>query len=109
MPPLSRKPVVFEVRQSSREVADRKVRLQAPSRHRRSTSPMPEALAGIERPGKIHRNLSAPELVELAVVGEEGVLAESGALVTKTGSRTGRSPKDRFFVAHGGAKEKNDW
>jgi phosphoenolpyruvate carboxykinase (ATP) len=47
--------------------------------------------------------------VELAVARGEGVLALSGALVTKTGSRTGRSPKDRFFVAHGASKERIDW
>jgi phosphoenolpyruvate carboxykinase (ATP) len=48
-------------------------------------------------------------LVEHAVGRDEGVLALSGALVTVTGSRTGRSPKDRFIVAHGASKEKVDW
>ena len=57
-----------------------------------------ENLAGIERPGKVHRNLSFPQLIENSIHKREGVLARSGALVTKTGKRTGRSPKDRFFV-----------
>ena len=68
-----------------------------------------EALAGIERPGKVHHNLSVAELVELSVSRGEGALAESGALVTRTGSRTGRSPKDRFVVSHGKAQELVDW
>ncbi|MQB00438.1 MAG: phosphoenolpyruvate carboxykinase (ATP) [Actinobacteria bacterium] len=70
---------------------------------------MSEQLAGIERPGKIHRNLTAPELVEHAVSRGEAVLADSGALITETGSRTGRSPGDRFFVAHGASKDEIDW
>ncbi|MDP9222407.1 MAG: phosphoenolpyruvate carboxykinase (ATP), partial [Actinomycetota bacterium] len=66
-------------------------------------------LAGIQSPGTIHRNVSVPRLVELAVARGEGMLAASGALVTTTGRRTGRSPKDRFFVAHGDSKERIDW
>ena len=66
-------------------------------------------LAGIERPGTVHRNLSAARLVELSIARDEGVLADTGALVTKTGARTGRSPKDRFFVSHGESKAKIDW
>ncbi len=66
-------------------------------------------LAGIQSPGTISRNASAPRLVELAVARGEGLLAASGALVTTTGRRTGRSPKDRFFVAHGDSKERIDW
>ncbi|HEY7873598.1 MAG TPA: phosphoenolpyruvate carboxykinase (ATP) [Actinomycetota bacterium] len=68
-----------------------------------------EGLAGIERPGEVHRNQSAPRLVELAVARGEGIFARSGALVTMTGERTGRSPRDRFLVAHGGSKEEIDW
>jgi phosphoenolpyruvate carboxykinase (ATP) len=70
---------------------------------------MSERLAGVEKPGTIHRNLTAAELVEHAVARGEGVLADSGALVTTTGDRTGRSPKDRFFVSHGRSKERIDW
>jgi phosphoenolpyruvate carboxykinase (ATP) len=68
-----------------------------------------EQLAGIKRPSEVHRNLSPPRLVELAVGRSEGLLASSGALVAETGSRTGRSPKDRFFVSHGKSKEVIDW
>ena len=66
-------------------------------------------LAGIQRPGRVHLNLSAPALVEMAVAAGEGTLAQSGALVTTTGERTGRSPKDRFFVSDGASKDKVEW
>ncbi|HVL64480.1 MAG TPA: phosphoenolpyruvate carboxykinase (ATP) [Actinomycetota bacterium] len=65
-------------------------------------------LAGIA-PGTVHRNPSAPELVEHAVRRGEATLAANGALVTETGARTGRSPADRFFVSHGEAKQRIDW
>jgi phosphoenolpyruvate carboxykinase (ATP) len=68
-----------------------------------------QGLAGITDAGSIHRNLSVDDLVKAAVDRGEGVLAASGALVTKTGARTGRSPKDRFVVDHGTAHELVDW
>jgi phosphoenolpyruvate carboxykinase (ATP) len=68
-----------------------------------------ENLAGIERPGKVHRNLSFPQLIEHSIHRGEGQLARPGALVTKTGKRTGRSPKDRFFVSHGKSKDLIEW
>ncbi len=55
---------------------------------------------GIVRPGQIHANLSVPHLVEAAVARREGVLAASGALVARTGKRTGRSPNDKFLVKY---------
>lgn len=67
-----------------------------------------QGLAGITT-GKVHRNVSAPELVEHSISRGEGVLARSGALVTGTGARTGRSPKDRFFVSHGEVEKKIHW
>jgi phosphoenolpyruvate carboxykinase (ATP) len=70
---------------------------------------LPHKLAGIERPGTVFQNLSAPQLIELAVVRSEGALSHSGALVTGTGRRTGRSPQDRFFVSHGESKNLIDW
>lgn len=64
---------------------------------------------GIKNAGHLYRNPSVAELVEQAISRGEGVLARSGALVTDTGARTGRSPKDRFFVSHGEAKDRIDW
>ena len=68
-----------------------------------------EQLAGIERPARVHRNLNSAALTELSIAREEGILEASGALVAETGKRTGRSPKDRFFVSHGEAKERIAW
>lgn len=65
-------------------------------------------IAGIRSP-RIHRNLAASELVELAVRRKEGLLSADGALVTRTGGRTGRSPRDRFFVDHGAPAGQIDW
>ncbi len=69
----------------------------------------PQGMAGIARPGNVYRNVSPPQLIEMSVARGEGVLARSGALVTNTTPRTGRSPRDRFFVAHGDSKSKIDW
>lgn len=54
-------------------------------------------------------NLPVPELVERTIAMGEGVLADSGALVIKTGEFTGRSPKDRFVVKDAITTNTVDW
>lgn len=58
---------------------------------------------------KIYTNLSASELVDLALARKEGVLAANGALNVTTGIRTGRSPKDRFIVKDAMTEKDVDW
>ncbi len=58
---------------------------------------------------KTHMNLSASELVEIALARKEGVLAANKALTVTTGARTGRSPKDRFIVKDAITEKDVDW
>ncbi len=64
---------------------------------------------GVERFGAVHENLPPARLVEAAVRRREGMLAGSGALVVKTGKRTGRSAKDKFVVEDEATRDKIAW
>ncbi len=65
---------------------------------------------GVENLGAVHENLPPARLVEASVRRREGMIGEpSGALVVRTGKRTGRSPKDRFIVEDDVTREKVDW
>lgn len=57
---------------------------------------------------KIHVNLPIAELVEHAIRREEGVLAANGAMVSRTGKYTGRTPKDKAVVREP-SSEANIW
>ena len=71
-----------------------------------SASALSDVLA---RSPKVHRNLSAAQLVETAVRHHEGSLTEQGALTVTTGKYTGRSPKDKFVVVEPRVKEHINW
>ncbi|MGB0611313.1 MAG: phosphoenolpyruvate carboxykinase (ATP), partial [Poseidonia sp.] len=64
---------------------------------------------GISPSGDVYWNLSAKELIDLAVARGEGVLSAHGALVTETGERTGRSPNDKFIVDEPSISEDVNW
>lgn len=57
----------------------------------------------------IYRDLSIEALVERATANKEGEIADNGALVVKTGARTGRSPKDKFIVKDAQTEKKIAW
>src|SRR5919108_3677945 len=61
------------------------------------------------RLGKVNRNLSVPQLIEIAIQRGEGTLTSTGALSVKTGRFTGRSPDDRYGVDDETTRDKIDW
>ncbi len=58
---------------------------------------------------ELYRNLSVPSLVEHVIKADEALLSSNGALVLKTGKRTGRSPNDKFFVKEPSTEDEIDW
>jgi phosphoenolpyruvate carboxykinase (ATP) len=64
---------------------------------------------GIKHIGKLHYNLSVPELIEHAIRRNEGTLADSGGLCIRTGEFTGRSPKDKFVVEDDNTRDTVWW
>ncbi len=71
------------------------------------TTAIAQGLArSLARPGRT--NLSTAALYELAIREGEGTLAADGPLVVRTGTHTGRSPKDKFIVVEP-SSEANVW
>ncbi|HSL96971.1 MAG TPA: phosphoenolpyruvate carboxykinase (ATP) [Candidatus Deferrimicrobiaceae bacterium] len=59
--------------------------------------------------GKIVANLSVAALYEAAIRDGEGTIAADGPLVVRTGTHTGRSPKDKFIVREASSEAKVWW
>ncbi|MFI5262452.1 MAG: phosphoenolpyruvate carboxykinase (ATP) [Candidatus Limnocylindrales bacterium] len=57
----------------------------------------------------VHRNLSVPALYEAAIRRDEGVIADGGPLVVRTGTHTGRSPQDKFLVDEPASRDQIWW
>jgi len=60
-------------------------------------------------PEKVHYQLTPPELMEMALERERGVLTDNGTLAINTGKFTGRSPQDRFVVMEDLTENTVDW
>ena len=58
---------------------------------------------------KTYKNISIDELIEESLSRKEGEIAANGALLVKTGKRTGRSPLDRFIVKDETTVSDVDW
>src|SRR5437867_442819 len=63
-------------------------------------------IAGVKA---VHYNLSVPALYEHIARRKEGLIADRGALVVKTGRHTGRSAEDKFIVREISSEDKVWW
>jgi phosphoenolpyruvate carboxykinase (ATP) len=54
-------------------------------------------------------NATTAELYEMAIIRGEGSVAEGGSLVVSTGTHTGRSPNDKFFVRDAATEDAIWW
>jgi phosphoenolpyruvate carboxykinase (ATP) len=64
---------------------------------------------GVQSSKPVHFNLSTASLYEHAIRRQEGLLAEEGPLVCRTGAHTGRSPNDKFVVKEPSSEAQVWW
>ncbi len=74
----------------------------------------PHSSYGLEHHGftelsHIYWNLSTPALYERAIANREGMVVHNGPIAVRTGSYTGRSPKDKFIVRDNETDRKVWW
>lgn len=74
-----------------------------------SLPPFDPARLGIVNPGPVRANLSSAALIEQIASRREGVLTDLGAVSAFTGTRTGRSPRDKFTVKEEAVAGGVDW
>lgn len=75
----------------------------------KAVPPFDAAALEIPQVGRVFAHLTSAVLIEHAVRRQEGVLTENGAFTAFTGSRTGRSPKDKFIVRDQRTAHTVDW
>ena len=63
---------------------------------------------GLDPKGKVHWNLSVPDLYERAMARGEGRIVAGGGFAAVTSPHTGRSPNDKFVVREP-SSEKEVW
>ncbi|MEX2264605.1 MAG: phosphoenolpyruvate carboxykinase (ATP) [Bryobacteraceae bacterium] len=64
---------------------------------------------GIRNIGIAYWNLGTAQLLEHAIGHREGMLANNGSFVVRTGQFTGRSPKDKFIVRNETTEGSVNW
>lgn len=64
---------------------------------------------GLENIKTVYHNLSFNELLKHEIENQEGQISSSGAFTVDTGIFTGRSPKDKYFVANDPSKKYISW
>ncbi|MBI5865520.1 MAG: phosphoenolpyruvate carboxykinase (ATP) [Planctomycetes bacterium] len=64
---------------------------------------------GLHHDGKEYWNLRPAELVSAALRRGEATLSDRGALVARTGKRTGRSPRDKYVVREPSSEKNVHW
>ncbi len=64
---------------------------------------------GLVNLGEINYNLTVPELYEHALLYDEGILSEHGALCVNSVPYTGRRANDKFVVEEDGSKDEVWW
>lgn len=57
----------------------------------------------------VHFNLPVSQLIEMAIQRNGSRLSSSGAIASRTGKYTGRSPKDKFIVDEPSSHDQVDW
>lgn len=81
--------------------------------HMKETGPHNPAASinasGIAATGEVFYNASPEKLIEHSVASHEGILSDTGALAIRTGTFTGRSPKDKFAVEDDQTRDEIDW
>lgn len=58
---------------------------------------------------RVHRNVSPARLYEFAIKIQGSSVASTGALIIRSGDKTGRSPKDKRIVKESGSEEHIWW